>query len=195
MMISFMPVMGLSHALSALVGRYIGEDKQETAVQRVYETLCISLVYVGLMGVFFFAFRFSLIGVFSTDPLVIQLGANVLLCAVAFQLFDGLGMTFFGALRGAGDTHWPAGFTVVALVTVFTPLSLGSVAYTNLESLGPWLAGTVNVILLGLGFWWRFAQGTWRGIDIFAMQETRQEEGQDEKVKGAIQEPPLLTTD
>ncbi len=173
MMISFMPAMGLSQALSALVGRYIGEGKLETAVQRVFETLFLCLVYVGLMGVFFFIFRFSLIAVFSTEPLVIQLGANILLCAVAFQLFDGLGITFFGALRGAGDTHWPAGLTVFVLVAVFTPLSLGSVAYTNLESLGPWLAGTVNVILLGLGFWWRFAQGTWREIDIFAMQETR----------------------
>ena len=173
MMISFMPAMGLSQALSALVGRYIGEGKLETAVQRVFETLFLCLVYVGLMGVFFFIFRFSLIAVFSTEPVVIQLGANILLCAVAFQLFDGLGITFFGALRGAGDTHWPAGFTVFVLIAVFTPLSLGSVAYTNLESLGPWLAGTVNVILLGLGFWWRFAQGTWREIDIFAMQETR----------------------
>ena len=173
MMISFMPAMGLSQALSALVGRYIGEGKLETAVQRVFETLFLCLVYVGLMGVFFFIFRFSLIAVFSTEPVVIQLGANILLCAVAFQLFDGLGITFFGALRGAGDTHWPAGFTVLVLIAVFTPLSLGSVAYTNLESLGPWLAGTVNVILLGLGFWWRFAQGTWREIDIFAMQETR----------------------
>ncbi len=173
MMISFMPAMGLSQALSALVGRYIGEGKLETAVQRVFEALFLCLVYVGLMGVFFFIFRFSLIAVFSTEPLVIQLGANILLCAVAFQLFDGLGITFFGALRGAGDTHWPAGFTVFVLIAVFTPLSLGSVAYTNLESLGPWLAGTVNVILLGLGFWWRFAQGTWREIDIFAMQETR----------------------
>ena len=173
MMISFMPAMGLSQALSALVGRYIGEGKLETAVQRVFEALFLCLVYVGLMGVFFFIFRFSLIAVFSTEPLVIQLGANILLCAVAFQLFDGLGITFFGALRGAGDTHWPAGFTVLVLIAVFTPLSLGSVAYTNLESLGPWLAGTVNVILLGLGFWWRFAQGTWREIDIFAMQETR----------------------
>ena len=193
MMISFMPVMGLSHALSALVGRYIGQGDFETAVQRVYETLCISLVYVGLMGVFFFAFRFSLIGVFSSEPVVIRLGANVLLCAVAFQLFDGLGITFFGALRGAGDTHWPAGFTVVVLIVVFTPLSLGSVAYTNFESLGPWLAGTVNVILLGLGFWWRFAQGSWREIDIFAKQGTRPQEGQDKKIKRAVPEPPLLS--
>ena len=172
MMISFMPAMGLSQALSALVGRYIGEGNLETAVRRVYETLGVCLLYVGLVSVFFFFWRFSLIAVFSSEPLVIHLGANMLLCAVAFQLFDGLGMTFFGALRGAGDTHWPAGFTVVALVCVFAPLGLGCVAYTGLESLGPWLAGTVNVIVLGLGFWWRFRQGNWRRIDIFALPHT-----------------------
>ena len=187
MMISFMPVMGLSHALSSLVGRYIGEGRHEAAVQRVREALFISLVYVGLIGVSFFIFRFSLISVFSNESLVIQLGANILLCAVVFQLFDGLSITFFGALRGAGDTHWPAGFTVVALVTVFTPLSLGSVAYTDLESLGPWLAGTVNGIFLGLGFWWRFAQGSWREINIFAMRGAghTKREGTWRKTEGA----------
>ena len=195
MMISFMPVMGLSHALSALVGRYIGEGKQEMAVQRVYETLCISLVYVGLIGAFFFVFRFSLISVFSTESLVIQLGANILLCAVVFQLFDGLSITFFGALRGAGDTHWPAGFTVIALAAVFAPLSLGSVAYTDLESLGPWLAGTLNGVFLGLGFWWRFAQGSWREIDIFAVRgagQTEQERDLAGNTGGVVSEQPLF---
>lgn len=191
MMISFMPALGLSQALSALVGRYIGRGEWETAVRRVYETLCICLVYMGLMGVFFFVFRFSLIGVFSTDPLVIQLGANILLCAVAFQLFDGLGMTFFGALRGAGDTHWPAGFTLAVLFLVFAPLSLGSVAYTNLESLGPWLAGTANVIILGLGFCWRFCQDHWRQIDIFATPGSA-ENTEAEKAPGAMRESPLV---
>jgi len=37
--------------------------------------------------------------------------------------------------------------------------------------LGPWLAGTVNVILLGLALWWRFAQGKWQEINIFAPAE------------------------
>lgn len=194
MMISFMPAMGLSQALSALVGRYIGEGKLETVVQRVYETLGLCLLYVGLVGVFFFFFRFSLIAVFTTDPAVVQLGANILLCAVALQLFDGLGITFFGALRGAGDTHWPAGFTVVVLGLVFAPLSLGCVAYTSLESLGPWLAGTVNVIVLGLGFCWRFQQGAWREINIFTLPQASQGEKRAEKSPGTLPEPSLLSS-
>ena len=45
--------------------------------------------------------------------------------------------------------------------------------FTDLQSLGPWLAGSVYVILLGLSLWWRFAQGKWREIDIFAAEEKK----------------------
>ena len=124
-----------------------------------------------LMGLIYFTFRAPFIAFFNTDPVVVHMGSNILLCAAAFQVFDGMGITFAGALRGAGDTHWIAGITVALLFGVFAPLSLGSVALTNLQSLGPWLAGTVNVILLGLALWWRFAQGKWQEINIFAPAE------------------------
>ena len=62
------------------------------------------------------------------------------------------------------------------MLGVFAPLSLGAVAWTNLESLGPWLAGTVYVVLLGLALWWRFTRGKWKEIDIFAAEEERRTE-------------------
>lgn len=174
MTISFMPALGLGQALAALVGRYIGEGRPDLAIQRVYEALFLAIAYMGLMCVVYAAFRIPLMAFFNTDPQVIQAGSNILLCAAAFQVFDGMGITFAGALRGAGDTHWIAGITITLLLCVFAPLSLGSVAFTNLQSLGPWLAGTVNVILLGLALWWRFTQGKWQEINIFATAERRQ---------------------
>jgi MATE family multidrug resistance protein len=171
MMISFMPGIGLAQALTALVGRYIGEGRVELAVQRVHETLFLALSYMVLMAVLYWTCRVPFIAFFNTDPVVIRAGSNILLCAAIFQVFDGMGYTFAGALRGAGDTHWTAGITVALLLAVFAPLSLGSVMFTDLQSLGPWLAGSVYVILLGLSLWWRFAQGKWREIDIFAAEE------------------------
>ena len=171
MTISFMPGFGLAQALTALVGRYIGEGRIELAIQRVHEALFLALSYMVLMGMIYFTFRAPFIAFFNPDPEVVHMGSNILLCAAAFQVFDGMGITFAGALRGAGDTHWIAGITVALLFGVFAPLSLGSVALTNLQSLGPWLAGTVNVILLGLALWWRFAQGKWQEINIFAPAE------------------------
>ncbi|MCS6927377.1 MAG: MATE family efflux transporter [Candidatus Binatia bacterium] len=173
MTISFMPALGLGQALTALVGRYIGEGRLDLAVQRVYEALFLAIAYMGLMCVIYAAFRVPFMAFFNSDPQVIQAGSNILLCAAAFQVFDGMGITFAGALRGAGDTHWIAGVTILLLLCVFAPLSLGSVAFTDLQSLGPWLAGTVNVILLGLALWWRFAGGRWQEINIFAPAAAR----------------------
>jgi len=176
MTISFMPGIGLAQALTALVGRYIGERKIELAIQRVHETLFLALSYMVLMAVLYWTCREPFMAFFNTDPVVIRAGSNILLCAAVFQVFDGMGFTFAGALRGAGDTHWTAGLTVALLFTVFAPLSLGAVMFTDLESLGPWLAGTVYVILLGLALRWRFARGKWREIDIFAAREERKVE-------------------
>ena len=174
MTISFMPGIGLAQALTALVGRYIGEGRVELAVQRVHETLFLALGYMALMAVLYWTCREPFIAFFNTDPVVIRAGSNILLCAALFQVFDGMGYTFAGALRGAGDTHWTAGITVALLFGVFAPLSLGTVRFTDLQSLGPWLAGTVYVILLGLSLWWRFAQGKWREIDIFTTEERKE---------------------
>jgi Na+-driven multidrug efflux pump len=76
--------------------------------------------------------------------------------------------------------------TVGLLVTVFAPLSISAVMFTDLQSVGPWLAGTAYTILLGLLLWWRFERGKWREINIFAGEE----EGH--KVRGTSYEPSLF---
>lgn len=185
MIVSFMPGLGLAQALTALVGRYIGEENPTVAEQRVYEGLFLAIAYMALMGMVYFFFPVPLLSVFTTDPTVIRMGSTILLCAAVFQVFDAMNVTFAGALRGAGDTHGVAWITVALLVIVFAPLSLGTVAFTNLQSVGPWLAGTAYTVCLGLALWWRFARGQWQGIDIFATEG-------EEKAKRAVPEPPLL---
>ncbi|HXG18451.1 MAG TPA: MATE family efflux transporter [Methylomirabilota bacterium] len=175
MTISFMPGIGLAQALTALVGRYIGEGRSELAIQRVYEGLFLALSYMTCMGVMYLTLRGPFIAFFNTDPMVIEIGKKILLCVAVFQLFDAMNFTFAGALRGAGDTHWTAGLIVVLSLLLFAPLSLGAVAFTDLQSLGPWIAGTIYSIVLGLALWRRFACGKWREIDIFANREAEQE--------------------
>ena len=186
MTISFLPGLGLGQALTALVGRYIGERNISTAIQRVYEGLWLAMLYMTFMGLIYFLVPGPLMTFFNADSQVIQAGSTILLCAAAFQLFDAMNVTFIGALRGAGDTHGVAWITVGLLVTVFAPLSIGSVMFTDLQSVGPWLAGTIHTILLGLLLWWRFAQGKWQEIDIFVVEDGER------KAAEALRDPPLL---
>lgn len=166
--VAFLPGIGLGQALTALVGRYLGEKNSAMAIQRVYEGLFLAMSYMTFVGLLYFLFPTRLFSVFTSDPAVIQAGKAILMCVAFFQLFDAMNVTFAGALRGAGDTHGVAWITIVLLAATFAPLSLAAVAYTNLESLGPWLAGTLYTVLLGLSLWRRFARGKWQGIDIFA---------------------------
>lgn len=186
--IAFLPGIGLGQALTALVGTYIGEKKPEVAVQRVYEGLFLAMSYMTFIGLLYFLFPTQLFSVFTSDPAVIEAGRGIFLCVAFFQFFDAMNVTFAGALRGAGDTHGVAWITIVLLVTVFAPLSLSAVAYTNLESLGPWLAGTIYTVLLGLSLWRRFAQGKWQGIDIFAAGSSKDRE----EVKVKSEELPVV---
>jgi MATE family multidrug resistance protein len=173
MTISFMPGIGLSQALTALVGRYIGEGRSDIAAQRVYEGLFLALSYMTIMGLMYLTLRGPFISFFNADPKVIEAGKAILGCVAVFQLFDAMNFTFAGALRGAGDTHWTAGLIVLLSFVLFAPLSVGAVLFTNLESLGPWLAGTIYSIILGSALWRRFALGKWRDIDIFAGEMKR----------------------
>ena len=174
--IAFLPGIGLGQALTALVGKYLGEKNIGVAVQRVYEGLFLAMTYMTFMGLLYFLFPAALLSVFTSDPAVIHAGGTIFLCVAFFQLFDAMNVTFAGALRGAGDTHGVAWITVALLLTVFAPLSLAAVAYTNLESLGPWLAGTIYTVLLGLSLWRRFARGKWQEIDIFAAGRSKNSE-------------------
>ena len=173
MTLSFMPALVLGQALTAIVGKYIGEGKPDVAKARAREAFLLTILYMALIAGCIFLFRSSLARVFTADPAVVGIASNLMMCAILLQLFDGTGIVFAGALRGAGDTRWIAGLTTVLILCVFTPLSVGSVLFTGLESLGPWIAGTVNVCLFSAGVWWRFSSGAWKRIDIFSVQKER----------------------
>ncbi|MHC4338576.1 MAG: MATE family efflux transporter, partial [Planctomycetota bacterium] len=55
--VSVMPVVGLSTALAAAVGKSIGRGRKDVAVKQASVCLKVALTYMGLVGVCFFIFR------------------------------------------------------------------------------------------------------------------------------------------
>jgi Na+-driven multidrug efflux pump len=120
------------------------------------------------MGAAFFIFRKHIMGFWSDDPAVVNVGTEILICAAVFQVFDAAVITYGGALRGAGDTLWmaivSAGGSVLILgaggflLTTFAP---------QLGAIGVWIAFTANIIMVGFASRWRFKSNNWQKIDIF----------------------------
>lgn len=167
MSVSFMPAFGLSVAVTALVGRYIGMGKPEEALQRAHLGFKVAAIYMVICGGFFFFARRWLMSIFSSDPTVIDAGATLLTMAAIYQFFDAMYIVYNGGLRGAGDTFVPA----IAVGTMCWTFTVGggwlmAKYFPQLGVLGPWLAAMTYGVLIGLFLMLRFTRGKWRTIRL-----------------------------
>jgi MATE family multidrug resistance protein len=166
--VSVMPIVGISTALTAAVGRSIGRGRKDLAIKQTRICLRIGIIYMGLAGLCFFIFRQQLMAFWSGDDKVIATGVNLLICAAIYQVFDAAVIVYSGALRGAGDTLWLA--SVAAFGSIIILGGGGSMIVRiapQLGALGPWIATTTGVIVVGLANRWRFKSNHWMKINIF----------------------------
>jgi len=172
---AFMPALGIGIALNSLVGHAIGEGRPNVAVVRTRACMIVTGTYMGLVGLVFLIARYPLMRLMSadpqtlvSDPAVVSLGAGILIWAAIFQVFDAASITYMSALRGAGDTRWPAAVILLDCWLVFIG---GGYLVSRLAPQwgvhGPWMMCTLYIILYGLALSWRFRRGAWRKIDLF----------------------------
>ena len=166
--VSVMPIVGIGTALTASVGKAIGQGRKDIVIKQTGICLKIGLAYMGLAGLCFFVFRNSLMGFWSSDEKVIKAGVEILIFAAIFQVFDAATIVYSGSLRGAGDTVWLAIISASGAVVI---LGLGGVLivkfFPALGSAGPWIAATLSVVIQGLANRWRFKSNRWMQIDLF----------------------------
>ncbi len=173
--LSWMPAIGIGVGINAVVGKAIGQGDQELARRRARLGVAISIGYMGLMGAVFAIFRYPLIGWFTDDPAVFGLGVNLMLLAAAFQVFDAMSIAYGSALRGAGDTKWPAAALIVYCYGIMIAGGWALVVLMpGWGSYGPWLMSTIYAILLGFKLRGRWVRGDWKRIDIFAATAQQQ---------------------
>lgn len=168
MHISFMAALGVGSAVTTLVGHAIGERKHDLAALRAKSGMVLTASYMFLIGLLFLLTGRWLVGLLSNDPEVIDTGARVLLWAALFQVFDAMGIAYVHALRGAGDTRWPAALVIVCNWGVF--ICGGYLVSRYLPQLsyhGPWMMCALYIILIGLALRARFLHGAWRKIELF----------------------------
>ena len=190
MHLSFMPAIGISIAVTALVGKYVGKGRPDVAIMRTKAAAVVAVVYMGACGVAFLLLRHTLIRVFvnadpgmATDGIdpsdIVTYGGRMMICAAVFQMFDAIGIVYSGALRGAGDTRWPMVISVsLAFVMLVGGGSIMVKFLPQLTSLGPYMAATAYVMVFGLAMLRRFRSGKWQEIDLLGAAEGPAEDRQ-----------------
>lgn len=169
MVMSFLPASGMSSAVTALVGRYIGMGQPLVAAKRTHLAFGLTAVYMLGCGAVFYFGRGPLIRVFSDDPEVIAAGAVFMTYSAIYQLFDAMYIIYSGGLRGAGDTLVPALVTASLCWSLVVGVAWWVVRHLPAWGVGgPWLIATGYGIILGIFMMTRFVRGRWMGIRLEA---------------------------
>jgi MATE family multidrug resistance protein len=174
MSLSFMPTVGISIAITAMVGKCMGAGRPDLARQRAWLGLRVAMGYMALCGLAFVLFRERLVDLFiergtpaTTRELLVHVGSRFLIATAAFQLFDAVAMSLSGALRGAGDTRWPG---VATLILSWSIIVAGGWLMVRLApglgSLGPWITAAGYIVVLSLALLARFLHGGWTRIRL-----------------------------
>jgi MATE family multidrug resistance protein len=155
---TFMVSQGLSAATTVKVSQFIGQRRLLALRATTFASLHLVLGFMGISGLLFVIFRFSIPSLFIDDPDVVSAAATLMLIAGAFQLFDGLQVTMLGALRGLEDVRLPFGMLVIAHFLVALPVGWVFAFALNLGPPGIWigyLTGLFSIsVFLLLRFRW-----------------------------------------
>ncbi len=104
---ALLPSWGMSNAAATMVGQALGAKKPDRAEESVWRAGFYNLCFLGLVGLGFVVLAPTLIGFFTTDPVVARNGVDCLRIVSAGFLFYAYGMVLTSSFNGAGDTWTP----------------------------------------------------------------------------------------
>lgn len=112
-------------SITTFVGQNFGAQKYDRIRKGVWTCMGMSVSMIGLMSVLVLTFRHLILGIYTTDPEVILLGAYVMMWVVPFNCVFMPVEVFGGAMRGVGYSVVPTVITclcvcVFRVVWVFT---------------------------------------------------------------------------
>jgi MATE family multidrug resistance protein len=145
----FMVPYGISSAAAVRVGQAVGRGDLHGMRQAGWSAIFITLVVMTLAAILFATTPTLLVRPFSSDTVVLQLGAALLLIAVVFQLFDGLQTVTTGALRGLGNTRTPAIWNLAGHWFLGLPVAYHLCFNRGWGVEGLWTGLAAGIILIG----------------------------------------------
>lgn len=179
-LISFFPLMGVQVAVTTLVSQNLGAGDIKAAERSAYSGCKLNVFYSLLVMAMFLGIPGFLVSIFTPESggldyrMVTQLAVPMLRWAACYLIFDGIYLSFSGALRGGGDTFWALliglffHWFLAANVMVTTQL-------LDFTLLGSWRAWVLSAALGASLIFWRFRLGYWKKIRFTAHEKAREE--------------------
>ncbi len=152
--VAFMVPLGLSVAVTARVGYWLGQERFGQMRLAGYCGIGLSLVFQVVTVTIMLLLRYQIVGFYTNDLAIIEIAAGLIFLAAIFQFSDGLQVNAAGALRGMKDTTIPMLYMAISYWLVGFPLGYYLAEFEGMKAQGFWIgiiAGLTMAAILLLG--------------------------------------------
>ena len=161
-MFALLPALGLSNAAATLVGQNLGAGKPERAEASVWKAAFFNAAFYGAIGLIFIFFAHQIVGIFTSEPEVLEYGNDCLRIVAYGFLFYGFGMVLETSFNGAGDTWTPTYLNFFIFWLFEIPLAYVLAYHFGLGPSGVFWAITVAFSVLAVVSAILFRRGKWK---------------------------------
>ena len=171
---TFMFPLGISMAAAVRIGHAVGSQAYAALRRIAFGAIGISTSVSACFAALYFAAGHDIAGLFTSESVVLDLAARLMIVAGIFQIADGIQVTAAGCLRGLADVRLPMliGFFcywVVAMPTAFVIAFIVSPGAT-----GVWIGFAAGLFVAATLLTWRLLGMTRPGVgDRFVFSETK----------------------
>jgi len=160
----FLPAIAVARGVETMSGQNIGAGKPDRAALAAGVAARTTFVVLAIAGVGTFFFAEPIIGLFTNDQTVIDVGATFLRYVAPSFGFIGIMRSYNGGFRGAGKTLTAAAIAITMLGLIRVPIAW--IAAGPMGPTGIWLSFFIsNVVGAVIAYVW-FQRGTWRDDDV-----------------------------
>jgi putative MATE family efflux protein len=158
---------GLMGSSAAIAGQNLGASQPDRSAAAVHVAARIGMASAAVIGALFLLIPRQLLAIFGMhDPVVVEIGVQLLRVLSISGLLIAVALTYTGGLQGTGDTKSPLYISLVSQVIV--PLSICFVIQrtSTLDPIDIWIAIFVGHATRCVLSVLRFNQGHWRNIAV-----------------------------
>ena len=159
---ALLPAFGISNAAATMVGQNLGAGRPDRAERAVWTAAIYNMIFLGAVGLAFFAGAAPIARVFTDDAAVLPYATGCLRTVSLGFVFYACGMVLTQSFNGAGDTWTPTVINLFVFWVWEIPLAWWLSVHAGLGPPGVFIALTVSYSALAVVSAVLFRRGTWK---------------------------------